>query len=95
MGDSEKGLAGFGQALALNPDLAAPHFGRALILLAQDEVEAADAEMEQLWLQHTVPEMHRHYARLLEQTARQLRRQGRKEDSKRYREKALGLGAFR
>ena len=58
------------------------------MLLAQEDLETADAEMEQLWLRHTVPEMHRTYARLLEQTARQLQRQGRKEEARRYRGKA-------
>lgn len=88
LGNSELALAAFRRAVALRPELAQPHFASALTLLAQGDLDAADAEMEQLWIQHTVPEMHRTYARLLEKTARQLQRQGRKEEAQRYREKA-------
>ena len=88
LGDPENALAAFRRALTLRPDLPQPRFGGALVLLAQEDLETADAEMEHLWLQHTVPEMHRTYARLLEKTARQLQRQGNKEEARLYREKA-------
>ena len=78
----------FNEAATLMPKDPHPIELKAATQLAQGNLDAADAEMEQLWLRHTVPEMHRTYARLLEQTARQLQRQGRKEEARRYRDNA-------
>jgi hypothetical protein len=60
------------------------YFERALSLLKRNDLEAADAEMRQLWLQHTEPEMHREYAKRLEEEARRLTRKGKREEATLY-----------